>query len=256
ASTDAKQQPWLSLLVGSPGFIKIPTTQKVIFDAELISSTRTDVLYKNILANPELGMLFIKHEDRARFRVNGTARTDGSKITVQVQEAYGNCPQYIQTTKLSLPQESTPLAPGTATGQRLGTEHKSWIQKADTFYVATRSPKGRMDASHRGGTPGFVEILEDGTLRIPDYPGNSMFNTLGNIHAHPRTGLLFVDFEKGETLQLTGKGKLQFDQISEDDLRKTGATGRFWTFSTEQWIHTKNQHRVDWEFLEYSPFNP
>ena len=98
--------------------------------------------------------------------------------------------------------------------------------------------------------------MDDGTLRIPDYPGNGMYNTLGNIYENPAAGLLFVDFEKGETLQLTGKGELHFNQSSDADLQKTGNTGRFWLFKTEQWIRTKNHHQVDWTFLDYSPFNP
>ena len=91
---------------------------------------------------------------------------------------------------------------------------------------------------------------------FPDYPGNSLFNTLGNIHENPKTGLLFVDFEKGETLQLTGKGELAFGQKGVADLEKSGATGRFWYFQTEQWIHTTDHHYLDWQFLTYSPFNP
>lgn len=113
-----------------------------------------------------------------------------------------------------------------------------------------------MDASHRGGNPGFVEILDDGTLKIPDYQGNSMYNTLGNIAQNPHTGILLIDFQKGETLQLTGSAELLFGQQTDYERQKTTGTGRYWLFKTQQWIHTRNHHQVAWEFLDYSPFNP
>ena len=83
-----------------------------------------------------------------------------------------------------------------------------------------------------------------------------MFNTLGNIYENPNAGLLFVDFEKGATLQLTGEAELNFEQSNKEDLQKTGDTGRFWLFKTKKWIQTQNHHLVDWKLIDYSPFNP
>ena len=82
-----------------------------------------------------------------------------------------------------------------------------------------------------------------------------MFSTLGNIYENPKAALLFVDHSKGETLQLTGTAKLQFDQNSESDFYKSGETGRFWTFETKKWIRTFNHHKVDSKFIDFSPFN-
>lgn len=68
----------------------------------------------------------------------------------------------------------------------------------------------RTDASHWGGNPGFVQVSGD-RLRWPDYRGNAMFNTLGNLESYPRAGLLFPDFETGATLQLTGRASIDWD---------------------------------------------
>ncbi|HEX4852420.1 MAG TPA: hypothetical protein VFV08_16500, partial [Puia sp.] len=68
--------------------------------------------------------------------------------------------------------------------------------------------------------------------------------------------LLFIDFERRQTLQLTGKARLLFNQHSETDLKKTKGTGRYCLFETTDWIKTENHHNVNWEFLDYSPFNP
>ena len=107
-----------------------------------------------------------------------------------------------------------------------------------------------------GGNPGFVEVLADGALKIPDYQGNMMYNTLGNIAQNGKAGLLFIDYKKRNVLQLSGTASLLFDQHNElDDLRTTG-TGRYWLFETKAWIQTDKQHDLDWEYMDASPFNP
>ena len=77
--------------------------------------------------------------------------------------------------------------------------------------IATAHPERGADASHRGGNPGFVRIVDAHTLLIPDYAGNTMFLTLGNIQANPRAGLLFVDFASGSLLQLSGTAEIGWD---------------------------------------------
>ncbi len=73
-----------------------------------------------------------------------------------------------------------------------------------------------MDASHRGGDPGFVEVHGPTTLSIPDYAGNNHFNTLGNLHLDPRAGLLVPDFECGAALQLTGRAHIDWNPSEEE----------------------------------------
>jgi len=68
-----------------------------------------------------------------------------------------------------------------------------------------------MDASHRGGEPGFVEIVNETQIRFPDFAGNNHFNTIGNLVLDPSAGFLFVDFTTGSLLQLTGRVKIDWD---------------------------------------------
>jgi hypothetical protein len=65
--------------------------------------------------------------------------------------------------------------------------------------------------SHRGGRPGFIGLAGDGALVIPDYMGNRFFNTLGNLVVNPRAGLLFLDFARGDLLQITGRTEIVWD---------------------------------------------
>ena len=65
-----------------------------------------------------------------------------------------------------------------------------------------------MDVSHRGGPPGFVQVVDEQRLWLPDYSGNGYFNTLGNLASAPRAGLLWLDFVHGDMLQLAAQAEL------------------------------------------------
>ena len=75
-------------------------------------------------------------------------------------------------------------------------------------------PTRGADASHRGGSPGFVRVA-GGRLWWPDYPGNNMFNSLGNLAVDPAAALMFIDFFSGRTLQLSGAGDVRWDDAAE-----------------------------------------
>ncbi len=256
SSADRKGKIWTSILIGDYGFVSVPSTSDLSINKELVYSSGKDVFFENISHTKQIGTLFIELATRRRFRINGTVREKDNQIHVSVGEAYPNCPKYIQQRVMSSPQNFTSLEAKVSTGTELTAALKIWIGLSDTMFVGSQSQSGLLDASHRGGKKGFVEIMSDSTLKIPDYQGNSMYNTLGNFTQNPKAGLLFIDFENRRTLQLTGKAKLLFDQNSEQDMKKTAGTGRFWEFETEEWIVTEDHHLVNWEFLNYSPFNP
>lgn len=247
---------WATVLIGNFGFTKVPHPNAVVFDKNMITSNPNDIFFENITLTDHIGTLFIELDTRRRFRINGKCKLKESKIEVTIDEAFPNCPKYIQRRMISLPEHFNISAPITMEGNELTLNEKNWISNADTFFVGSSSGSGKLDINHRGGKPGFIEILDNATLKIPDYQGNSLYNTLGNIVQNPNVGLVFTDFIKKQTLQLTGKAELFFDQNSEADLAKTGGTGRYWIFKTKRWILTKNHHDVQWEFLDYSPFNP
>jgi len=88
------------------------------------------------------------------------------------------------------------------------------VRNADTLFIASAAADG-VDVSHRGGNPGFVRVTPDAAgrsvLTLPDFRGNFMFNTLGNIAARPQAGLLFVDYTSGDLLQLSGNAQIVWD---------------------------------------------
>lgn len=201
ASTiDAKNRVWASLLTGEPGFLQAITEQIVTIDAVLIDE---DPLKDNLQSSDEIGLLAIDLATRRRLRVNGKAKVrDKSKIYLHTQQVYFNCPQYIQKREV----KTTPNR-GESSIQidtTLSPQQQQFIQQADTFFIASFHPQGGADASHRGGYPGFVQVVQPDKLVFPDYAGNNMFNTLGNLVENPQAGLLFIDFETGDTLHFRG----------------------------------------------------
>jgi hypothetical protein len=83
------------------------------------------------------------------------------------------------------------------------------IRQADTFFLGTTAPEHGNDASHRGGPVGFVRV-EDNSVRWPDYPGNNMFNSLGNLSIDHTAALLFADFADGRTVHLSGTATVEW----------------------------------------------
>lgn len=250
ATIDRDGQPWCSALVGPAGSFTVLDPSTLTLDPRA-ATTSDDPLWNNLRDDPRVGLLFIEMESRRRYRVNGRAAgVDANALVIRVSEAYPNCPKYIQRRHVvveSAHHDTTAVYAGT----RLGPRQHAIIASADTFFVASANPHGHLDASHRGGRPGFVRADGD-ALWIPDYAGNSMFNTLGNLAVHPRAGLLFVDFADGETLQLTGTADIHLDADHDD----TGGTGRAWTFTTTAWRHSRLTATLRAELLDSSPHNP
>ena len=249
ASTDSKKRPWASLLTGPPPFMHTLDEQTLRIQALPLAS---DPLLANLQARGQVGLLAIDFATRRRMRLNGTAVWHDDEFIIHANQVYANCPKYIQKRSLSMrPLASDP--PESSTTTALSTEQVDWIATADTLFIATAHPKGGADASHRGGNKGFVHVQNSQQLIIPDYSGNMMFNTLGNIAANPKAGLLFFDFESNRLLQLTGQAKIVWDDAQ---IAHYAGAERLVVFNTEQVIETKNALPFAWTFHSYSPFNP
>jgi predicted pyridoxine 5'-phosphate oxidase superfamily flavin-nucleotide-binding protein len=106
---------------------------------------------------------------------------------------------------------------------------------------------------HRGGNPGFVRVLDESHLEFPDYCGNNMFNTLGNILMNSSVGLLFVNFDQGSTIQLSGSASVQWNGKG---LQSFAGAQRLIHFKVERVVETANATLLRWRLLDYSPFNP
>jgi len=257
-SVDDDQNVWASILFGRPGFMTAPDEKTVEFDLSQAGINQHDPFWTNIEQNPQVGMLLIELATRRRLRINGEVSrpsADRLRLALAVAESYPNCPKYIQRRRITIQALDGPNTNSMRDdGDALGDDQQTLIAAADTFFVASAHPQRGVDASHRGGPPGFVSILDERTLRVPDYVGNSMFNTLGNFSANPRAGLIFLDFDNSRTLQLIGRPEILWDQ--DDAESRSGGTRRFWLLHVERWRGMSLPATVRWEFVDYSPFNP
>lgn len=254
STVDADLRPWASLLFGMPGFVQA-TPQRLVVDLSRAWPHKDDPAWDNLSHDPRVGMLAIELGTRRRLRVNGRASREGDIVTLLVEQAYPNCPKYIQRRHLAAPPVARSEAlPPPIRGTTLSPAQQAMIATADTCFVASVHPVHGADASHRGGRPGFARVLDPRTLRIPDYPGNSMFNTLGNFTVHPVGGLVFPDFERRRTLHLVGDVELRWDLDDPDGI--TGGTGRFWDLRVVETLELAMPVRAAWELLDASPFNP
>jgi len=223
AARDAADRPWVTLLVGDEGFVTSPDPQSLVIDAKPVPG---DALEGALGASADIGLLGIELATRRRNRVNGRIAENGtSALVCAVDQTFGNCPQYIREREWHRVEGESAGAP--VRGSKLTQSQRDWIASADTFFIASgyrgegNAANFGMDASHRGGEPGFVEVASESRLVFPDYAGNNHYNTIGNLTLDPRAGLLFVDFETGSLLQLTGRATIDWD--SKDVARFPGA---------------------------------
>lgn len=207
ATADRGSRPWASVLTGPPGFASVPSPTEVQLDA---APAAGDPLGANLESSRFAGMLAIDLATRRRMRVNGALERRGERsIVIRVQQVYANCPKYIQRRAVEGEEPGRAARP-VSRARGLTEEQRNWLRGADTCFLATVNPDEGADASHRGGPPGFI-VVEGDRLLLPDYAGNMMYNTLGNIARHPRAGLLVPDFRTGAVLQLTGRASILWD---------------------------------------------
>ena len=90
-------------------------------------------------------------------------------------------------------------------------DDRAFIGRSAMFFIATADAEGRPDCSYKGGLPGFVRVLDDRTLAIPDYDGNGMYRTWGNVLVNPHVGLLFLDFETPKRIRVNGTAAVRED---------------------------------------------
>lgn len=250
-TVDAAGDVWATLIAGQPGFAQSPDPRLLTIAAALDPA---DPALSGLAQGRAIGLLGIELDTRRRNRMNGTiAALEETGLSIAVEQSFGNCPQYIQTRSWHM-ADPDPAADPPEHLDALDPAARAMIEAADTFFVASYVdlPGGQrqVDASHRGGKPGFVRIDAEGTLTIPDFAGNLHFNTLGNLLANPRAGLLFVDFATGDMLHLTGETAVILDS---PDIAAFQGAERLWTFTPRKLVRRRAALPLRFDFLDWSP---
>ena len=245
-SVDRRGDAWATFIEGQPGFMSSPSP--VVLD---IRATRdpSDPASGGLADGLPIGLLGIEMHTRRRNRMNGYVSTIDGGFRIDVDQSFGNCPRYIQLRDFAF--ERQPGEPFTGEVEELPAlddEARAIIREADAFFVASyvdREDRRQVDVSHRGGNAGFVRVGDDGVLTIPDFDGNLFFATLGNILLNGKAGLLFVDFNTGDMLQMTGKAEVIFDS---PEIAAFQGAERFWTFKPTRIVRRRNALALRWAF--------
>lgn len=252
---DAQGRPWASLLSGLPGFVQTPTDRQIQMTTPMPVAAP---LQEGLKSGAPIGMLGIELGTRRRNRANGMIAEAGPEsLQIEIQQSFGNCPKYIQTRTVSWREGTT--EPRYEALETLTEEALRLISGSDMFFVATyvddldaADERRRMvDVSHRGGKPGFVRLLADGRLEVPDFVGNYMFCTLGNMLRNPVAGLVFPDFESGDLLHISGETELLWD--GPEATQYTGAV-RAWRIRPHQAFWLRKALPFSASGPDYSPF--
>lgn len=200
-AVDPSGHPWAIMRTGSAGFMKSPDGKTLTISSYPLSGEPDD---HNLSIGAKTSVVGIHYETQRRNRMNATVdAAEDSSLSFHVDQSYGNRPKYIQIRNKTPAGSATPKTPVTST--TLNEADKDQIAKADTLLIASRAG---VDINHRSGMPEFVSVLNDTTLRLPDYKGNSFYNTYRNIMTDNRIGLEFVDFETGTLLNIEGTAEL------------------------------------------------
>lgn len=261
---------WTSMLTGPPGFLSTPDEKTLCVKSPCVeSSLLFDAPLSWVIRDgSDVGFLGIDLSTRRRNRINGVvSRLVEDGFEVSVRQSFGNCPQYIQAREIqaaSLQQDDLTLRSASLKHdssamefETLSAEDVALILKSDTFFISTayQSDKAGLasgvDVSHRGGKPGFVRIDESHVLTVPDFSGNNHFNTFGNLVMNPQAGLLFVGFEQGDLLHLSGQAEVIWEG---PDVEAYEGAERLFRFYLKRGYRNSGCLKLQWSSPEFSPY--
>ncbi|MGY5452547.1 pyridoxamine 5'-phosphate oxidase family protein [Agarivorans sp. MS3-6] len=259
---DNQGHPWATPILGEQGFVSSPNSTTLSIEARaLIEYAQV----AQLSVGDSIGLLGLELTTRRRNRVNGlVAYTSEQALRFEVQQSFGNCPKYIQKRELKPSVFNQAFVPKAADFRELAVSDvvlEQVLRHCDTFFIASRAAalnrgdSDGVDISHRGGKPGFIHVHKGSngkmpSLVFPDFSGNNLFNTLGNIVADPRVGLYIPDFETGCSFWIKGKASIIWD-VSQ--LKPYPGAQRFVQVSIEQGLSLTTPTLVQHSDIEFSP---
>jgi predicted pyridoxine 5'-phosphate oxidase superfamily flavin-nucleotide-binding protein len=241
AADPADGAVWASPLTGEPGFVRATSPRRISVAGGVAAG---DPLARALTVEGlRVGTIALDPRTRRRMRLNGRSRPAAAGLEIEADRVFSNCPRYLQKRE-SYERVADRRLQEPRYGSELTSTQREFIGRSDTFFLATVHDRGA-DVSHRGGNPGFVRVDSSRKLRWRDYPGNSMFLTLGNLAADPRAGVLFLDWTTGTALQLSGEARTEFGADGERNVR----------FTVAEAVETRGAVPLRWSSPEYSPAN-
>ncbi len=272
STLDANSRPWASILCGPPGFIYPASPNHLALSTKI---SQGDPILENLHANRLLAGLGIDLATRRRNKVfgrieEGMLKINGKQLQVIVttEQSLGNCPKYINVRRLEFKEQKVGAVSSNMTKfEGLPDEAIAHIRAADTAFLATHHSqsssdlvdKEDLDVNYRGGRKGFIRIspTDPKTLYLPDYSGNRLFQSLGNIEHDPFAGLTIPDFVTGDILYLTGSAS---NIVGDECEVLMPGVKRCTRITVDEWIWVKKGINLNLkdekDEVGYSPYNP
>ncbi|KAH7069670.1 hypothetical protein BKA63DRAFT_519400 [Paraphoma chrysanthemicola] len=234
---DSQSRPWTTLLGGSPGFsealgggfigtrtlvdgVNDPVVQALVGDAangemlqpedggKLLAGLATDLMTrKRVKIGGKMVAGTMKETD---VEILGTdvegppTKQHQVQLVTRIDQSLGNCPKYLNQYEMRPALVEAKLV---ATGSALSDEGRALINKSDMFFLTTSADED-MDVNHRGGPIGFVRVTAENQIVYPEYSGNRLYQSLGNLLINPKIGITFPDYESGDVLYVTGTSQV------------------------------------------------
>lgn len=252
---DGQGQPWATVRLGTPGFVSSPDARTLRIEGGALPG---DPLAGQWHKGAMIGGLGLNPSTRRRNRVNGMVTSvEGETVTLEVSQSFGNCAKYIQSrvpsrVEQGVAESSVPLT----ISAKLSEAERMLLAEADTFFIASANLSEQAglargaDVSHRGGPPGFVRVDDAFTLTTPDFSGNRLFNTLGNLIHDPRAGLLFIDFASGDLVYIAARAEIVWDGA---ELAAFEGAQRLVRFHIQEVRRSRGALPFRWSAVEFAP---
>lgn len=275
-SVDDSGAPWTTILGGSPGFarglpdsniaMKLPVDGKHDPVIEILMGGKNGSDPQAVRGKP-FSALSINLEDRRRVKLYGTglaaivtevAAEDGEPTHSQLQfighidGSLGNCPKYLNKKHVVRHISTSSLL---SQGPRLTSAAEAVISNSDIFFISSiNTEDSSMDTNHRGGPPGFVRVAADKTRIVwPEYSGNQLYQSLGNLLVNPLAGVVFADHLSGDVVYVTGTTEIHVGIDAEKVIRSTNLAV---SLTIKEYRHVRDGIHWRADTGEPSPYNP
>ncbi|KAL7935531.1 hypothetical protein V8C35DRAFT_333994 [Trichoderma chlorosporum] len=270
---DSKGRPWTTVWGGEIGCARPAAEDVLRFDSKV--DTCHDPVFKELFGSgrakagttvlPNGGKrkmmaaltIDLEGQDRVKLMGKMLAGMEGKdgrvRIAMDIDESLGNCPKYLNRKEI-VPNDAHPVL--VSQSLPLPQEAVDLIGKADTLFLSSTNGKS-MDTNNRGGPPGFVRIIqnnEEGVVLIyPEFSGNRLYQSLGNLKVNPLIGIVIPDFITSDVLYLTGSATILVGKDASDLLVRTQLAVKI-SVTGAKFVQSGLPFRGI--PIEYSPYNP
>ncbi|KAF2633998.1 oxidoreductase-like protein [Macroventuria anomochaeta] len=251
---DGKYDPVVQALVGGTekGEMLQPKGKgKMIAGLAIDLVTRKRVKIAGRMAAGSVQEVDMETEDNAALPADALGAQDQIQLVTKIEQSMGNCPKYVNQYEIK-PALITPKL--ISEGPSLSPDGRALVDKADMFFLTTAASSD-MDTNHRGGPPGFVRVISPTCIIYPEYSGNRLYQSLGNLQLNPLIGITFPDYETGDVLYTTGTAEVLVGADAAQMMPGTNLAVKINLTST-RFVASGLAFRGELKLNGHSPYNP